>query len=272
MKRVLIFSYLESTIDLINIIRESAEVIGVVLPVNRLKDIEPTVYDYLNKNSINFYTQYCSTDSKSIEFASNIRNIDLDLIITYSYPMILPKDLIDTASIGGINIHNGLLPEYRGNNVLNWVLVNGEKRAGVTIHWLDEGIDTGDIIGRREIEIDFEDTALSLRSKLIDEGFDLFNILIPQILNDTGPRMRQTSDNACYYRKRTPDDGLIDWDNMSDMEIYNLIRALILPWPGAYYYDSSGEKVVFDKLIDIDKIAEIRNGLNSLCQIIENKI
>ncbi|MBT6052770.1 MAG: hypothetical protein HOG49_38715 [Candidatus Scalindua sp.] len=261
MKRVLIFSYLESTIDLINIVGKYAEVIGVILPISRIKDIDQSVYDFLKEKKINSYTQYYSTDSKSEELARNLKNINVDLIVTYSYPMILSKNLIETASMGGINIHNGLLPEHRGCNVLNWVLVNGEKSTGVTIHWLDEWIDTGDIIGRRTIDINFEDTALTLRNKLIKEGLALINKLIPQIMYDSAPRMRQNSDNACYYRKRTPEDGLINWYKMSDKEIYNLIRALVPPWPGAFYTDESGKKAVFDKLINLDEIAEIRNGL-----------
>ncbi len=261
MKRVLIFSYLESTIDIINIVSKYAEVVGVVLPISRLEDIDSTVYDFLKKKNISHYTQYSSSDSESKEIARDFKNINVDLIITYSYPMILSKDLIEIASMGGINIHNGLLPEYRGCNVLNWVIINGEKRTGVTIHWLDEGIDTGDIIGRREVEIDFEDTALTLRNKLISIGLDLFNKLMPQILNGTAPRTHQDSDYASYYRKRKPDGGRIDWNKMTDREIYDLIRALVPPWPCAFYHDGSGKKVSFAKPIDIDEIAEIRSRL-----------
>jgi methionyl-tRNA formyltransferase len=193
------------------------------------------------------------------EFVTSLASYSPDLILVNSYSLILRPDVLNLPSHGAINIHGGILPTYRGANVLNWVLVNGERETGVTAHYMDTGIDTGDIIDIRKVRISLTDTALSLRDRLGETTLDLLEDLWRKL--KTGfplARRKQLEDEANYHVKRTPEDGQIDWEK-NDLEIYNLIRALVKPWPGAYCFDEQGRKVIFDSLVGLNEIRQLRS-------------
>lgn len=182
-----------------------------------------------------------------------------DLVFSWSYGLRIPKLILDLPVIGAINIHGGLLPEWRGANILNWVLVNGATETGVTAHWLTEGFDEGPIIARRAIAIDFLDTARTLGDKLRQLSGQLLSSILTDI--ETGivlPSLPQDESKARYFKRRSPEDGRVDWE-MSDLQIYNLIRALVSPWPGAFTTNESGEKVVFNELVPLEAIRSLRH-------------
>lgn len=198
------------------------------------------------------------------KFVNRLKQLRIDLVLVNSYSLILRPDILAIPPMGAINVHGALLPRYRGANVLNWVLVNGERETGVTLHYMDEGIDTGDIVLQKKVRIGPHDTALTLRNNLHRAGCRLLSEL--WFLIEAGkplPRRRQDESEACYYRRRRPEDGLIDW-RLPEREIYNLVRALVRPWPGAYYYDKTGAKVVIDRPLSIEKIAELKKGFQAL--------
>tara|TARA_B100001123_G_scaffold444736_1_gene594389 strand:+ start:281 stop:1087 length:807 start_codon:yes stop_codon:yes gene_type:complete len=192
------------------------------------------------------------------QFVASLASLAPDLILVNSYSLILRSDVLDLPAQGAINIHGGILPAYRGANVLNWVIVNGERQTGVTAHFMDTGIDTGDIIDIRNVRISLTDTALTLRDKLGITTLRLLEDLWRKL--KTGfplTRRKQLEDEANYHPKRKPEEGQIDWEK-NDLEIYNLIRALVKPWPGAYCFDEQGRKVIFDCLVGLNKIGELR--------------
>lgn len=195
----------------------------------------------------------------SSEFADSLQRLGADLFLISSYSMILPADWLTMPALGAVNIHGGLLPQYRGANVLNWVLVNGERETGVTIHYVDSGIDTGDVILEKRLAVGFEDTALSLRTKLSALWPSALAEVLPMIEKGDCPRTPQDQSKAKHWPRRRPEDGHIDW-NWPAERIYNLIRALVKPWPGAFYETSSG-RVTIDEFLTMDQVEEMKRRI-----------
>jgi methionyl-tRNA formyltransferase len=156
-----------------------------------------------------------------------------DLIVVGSYDKLVPAAVFTRAAKGAINIHPSLLPRYRGQHVINWVLVNGESQTGVTIHYLDERFDTGDIIVQQPVEIRHEDDACTLTEKLSAVGASLLRELVDRFERGAVSAQPQDHSRSTRVRSRTPEDGRIDLQK-SAPEIRNLVRALVRPWPGAF--------------------------------------
>lgn len=146
-------------------------------------------------------------------------------------------------SVGSFNLHGSLLPAYRGRSPVNWVLVNGEQRTGVTLHHIVEAPDAGDIVGQKEVVIDFEDTAYTLYRKICATAKELLEEILPLIKKGTAPRVAQNLKQGSYYGGRRPEDGRIDW-SWPVMRIYNLVRGVTEPYPGAFTHLPEGQKLL----------------------------
>lgn len=166
-------------------------------------------------------------------FLETIRSLKPELMLVWSYPMLLPPELISLAASGAFNIHSGKLPEYRGGHVMIWALINGERETAATLHRIDAGIDTGPVVAEERFPIAWDDDIASLQAKLAVAGTALLTKWWPAIADGTAPQTPQDDSRARYYRMRTPADGLIDWAQ-SNIQVYNLVRALVAPWPGAF--------------------------------------
>lgn len=164
-----------------------------------------------------------------------VRALRPDLIFSFYYRRLLPASILALPKLAAVNLHGSLLPKYRGRAPLNWVLVRGETETGVTLHHMDEQADHGDIIGQRQVPIGIEDTALTLWRKLTAAGRLLVAELYPQIVTGRAPRIPQDHSRATTFGRRRPADGLIDWSR-SAWEVYNLIRAVTHPFPGAFTF------------------------------------
>jgi len=164
-----------------------------------------------------------------------IRTLSPDIIFSFYYRNILNNEILNIPQYGCLNLHGSLLPKYRGRVPLNWVLINGEKETGVTLHYMTEKADAGDIVGQKKFAIEYTDTAKDLHLKARDAAKELLAELLPQIEAKTAPRIPQNGSQAEYYGGRKPEDGEIDW-NKSAEEIYNLVRAVTIPYPGAFSF------------------------------------
>ena len=185
------------------------------------------------------------------EFISKIREMNIDLIISVAYHQILHKIVLKIPRLGAINLHPSYLPKYRGKNPLNWVLINGERETGLTIHYMDEGIDTGDILLSKKVRINVKDTADTLQKKFVKIAPLLLEKTLVLIRTGKMCPIPQKETEASYYPPRTPEDGRIHWDQASN-DIYNLIRSLPLPsYPGAFTYLKNGEKLIFKRALAI---------------------
>ncbi|HSQ15812.1 MAG TPA: formyltransferase family protein, partial [Candidatus Binatia bacterium] len=143
--------------------------------------------------------------------------------------------------LGAMNLHGSLLPMYRGRAPVNWAIVKGETETVVTLHFMTEKPDAGDIVGQTAVPIAFDDTALTLFGKMEAAASRLLADLLPRIANGEIPRRRNDLARGSYFGGRRPEDGRIDWSRPA-VEIYNLVRAVTRPYPGAFA-ELAGEKI-----------------------------
>lgn len=155
-----------------------------------------------------------------------------DIIITCAYGQILPKEILSVPKYGCINVHASLLPRLRGGAPIHRAIINGHSKTGITIMYMSEGMDEGDMISQAEIDIDYLDTAESLHDKLAILGKDLLLKTLPSILDGTAPRTKQDSSLVSYAFNIKRIDERIDFTK-SKKQVYNLVRGLY-SWPGAY--------------------------------------
>ena len=174
-----------------------------------------------------------------------------DVIISINYLFIIEPDLINMANKIAVNVHGSLLPKYRGRTPHVWSIINGEKYAGITAHIIDEGCDTGDIIEQVIMEIDEEDTGGSLLNKYEKHYLSLIKSVLQKIEDNNLSLVKQDNNKATYFGKRTPEDGVIDW-NWQKERIRNWVRAQAHPYPGAFTY-INGEKCIIDEIVYNDK-------------------
>ncbi|HOQ07559.1 MAG TPA: methionyl-tRNA formyltransferase [Clostridiales bacterium] len=168
------------------------------------------------------------------EFAETLRRLEPDVIVTAAYGKILPKTILDIPRHGCINVHASLLPKYRGAAPIQWAIINGDSKTGVTTFFMDEGMDTGDIILMKETEIDPDMNAQELFDRLKVLGAEVLTETLEAIGNGTATRTPQDHSKATYVTMMTRETGLIDWSK-SAAEIHNLVRGTD-PWPGAYTF------------------------------------
>lgn len=158
--------------------------------------------------------------------------LEPDLIITCAYGQILPKQLLDYPKLGCINVHASLLPKLRGGAPIHRAIINGYKETGITIMYMDEKMDEGDMISQKSLLIDELDTAESLHDKLSIMGRDLLLETLPSILNGTNQRTKQDASLATYGFVIKREDEKLDFSK-TQKDIYNRVRGLN-SWPGAY--------------------------------------
>ena len=166
------------------------------------------------------------------EAVEQIRAYAPDLIVVVAFGQILPKSLLDIPPLGCINIHASLLPRYRGAAPLNWCIINGETKTGITTMLMDVGLDTGDMLLKKAIPIHPDEDATSLHDRLSALGAETMAETLD--LLDTGKLTPEKQDDSlsCYAPMLKKELGNIDWQK-SPLEIKNLVRG-ITPWPGAY--------------------------------------
>lgn len=182
------------------------------------------------------------------EFIETLKRIKPDLIVVVAFGQILPVDILNIPLLGCINVHASLLPKYRGAAPIQWSIINGESVTGVTTMYMDKGMDTGDTILKRELEIGGEQTGEELFNDLSNLGAKALIETIKLIENKTAPRNVQEHELATYAPMLKKEDGLIDW-NKSAKEIKNIIRGTY-PWPGAYTFHNGQRMKVFSVSID----------------------
>jgi UDP-4-amino-4-deoxy-L-arabinose formyltransferase/UDP-glucuronic acid dehydrogenase (UDP-4-keto-hexauronic acid decarboxylating) len=162
-----------------------------------------------------------------------IRAASPDLLFSFYYRSMLGREILAVPRLCAMNLHGSLLPKYRGRAPVNWVLVNGETETGVTLHVMTEKPDAGDIVAQEAVPIAFEDTALTLYGKMEKAAERLLSGILPRIAAGEIPRRRNELEKGSYYGGRKPEDGRIDWTRPA-VEIYNLVRAVTRPYPGAF--------------------------------------
>lgn len=204
------------------------------------------------------YTQVCEYAQKknvplyqiekmnSMETEQFIRNHSAELMIVSGWYHLIKKNIMDLFPKGVIGLHSSMLPRYRGGAPLVWQMINGEPSAGITLFYLDEGVDSGDIIAQKQVDILEEDTIKTLYDKVGNCGIELLLENLTRIEKGTAARKKQENlSDEDIWPQRKPEDGMIDW-SMDPKQIRNFVRAQTKPYPGAFTYIGSKKVIIWD--------------------------
>lgn len=184
------------------------------------------------------------------EFLDSIKRLEPDLIVTAAYGRILTKAVLDVPRFGCINVHGSLLPKYRGAAPIQWALINGDSVTGITTMFMDEGMDTGDILLQREIAITQDMNCQELYEKLEVLGADTLIETLHELEKGTLKRKPQDHSKAVNVPMMKKEMGLIDWSK-SPLEIHNLVRGTN-PWPVAFTFYKGNRMKVWKTALMLD--------------------
>lgn len=220
-------------IKALSAISETEEIVGVIA---HPQDPEDGVrYSSVYEFAIQHNWKVIRSTGRNSKLEKFIKETQPDLLWITDYRYIVPSSLISLAPLGAVNLHPSLLPKYRGRAPVNWAILNGEHELGLTAHFVDEGMDTGDIIE----QIAFLITEKQNIGDILEILYPLYENITQVVLNyfHTGhiPRYPQEHSRATIFPRRRPEDGLIDW-TQSNRSIHNLIRAITHPYPGAFTF------------------------------------
>jgi UDP-4-amino-4-deoxy-L-arabinose formyltransferase/UDP-glucuronic acid dehydrogenase (UDP-4-keto-hexauronic acid decarboxylating) len=171
--------------------------------------------------------------ASSGELLARVRELAPDFLFSFYYRYLLPDDVLRCARTAAINLHGSLLPKLRGRAPLNWALVLGESVTGVSLHHMTGRADAGDIVDQEPVPIGPVDTAYTLSLKLLSAGDLLLERTLPRLKAGTATRTPQDLTLGSYVGARTPEDGRLDWTR-STAALFNLVRAVTHPYPGAF--------------------------------------
>ena len=215
------------------LVTSGQEVVGVFTqpdkPKNRGMKLLPTpVKEYAITHGIPVYQPKTLRDGTALEL---LRQLDPELIVVAAYGKILPKEILDLPAKGCVNVHSSLLPKYRGAAPINWTILNGEERTGVTLMYMAEGLDTGDMITWVETPIDLNEDAQQLHDRLARMGARLLVETLPAIEAGTVTAVAQDDGQSCYAPMLSKELSPIDWGRTA-RQIHDQVRGLV-PWPSA---------------------------------------
>lgn len=238
------------------------EILGVVTNPDKkkgrgMKMTFSPVKEFATKNNLKIYQP--QKVRGNAEFIEKIKNLNPDVICVVAYGKILPKEILNIPKYGAVNVHGSLLPAYRGAAPIQWAVLNGDKKTGITTMYMDVGMDTGDMILKEEVEIGEDETTGELWERLSKIGGKLLVETLKQIENGTAPREKQ-GENFTMAPMLDKTIAKIDWDNKTAIEIKNLVRGLN-PIMGAYTF-LNGKKIKFWKVAIATKEEIFANGKN----------
>lgn len=195
-----------------------------------MKLIPCEVKEYAVEKNIKVYQPEKLRENK--EIVDILKNINPDVICVVAYGKIIPKEILEIPKYGCVNVHPSLLPQYRGSAPIQWAILNGDKETGVTTMYLDEGMDSGDIILQTKTSIDKDETSGELWDRLSKIGAELLVETLEKIENKTAPRIKQPKEFTLAPMLEKS-QAKIDWESKTAQEIKNLVRGLN-PIMGAY--------------------------------------
>jgi methionyl-tRNA formyltransferase len=189
----------------------------------------------------------------------DILALNPDIIVTCAYGQIIPEVILNYPKYGCINVHASLLPKLRGGSPLHHALIDGYDKTGVTIMYMDKGMDTGDIISQEEVIISDEDNVGTIHDKLSLLGSQLLMKTLPTIIDGTRKRIKQDEKEATYCHNITHEEELIDF-NKTGIEIFNQVRGMN-PYPVSYFVlDNKIFKIYQVKYEKTNKYIDKKNG------------
>ncbi len=190
------------------------------------------IKDLTVKYGGNFFESHHVRDKKHDSFWAR-EDIDIAFAINWRY--MIPPEVFSRPGLGTFIFHDSILPAYRGFSPTVWAIINGESQTGVSLFEISEEVDAGDIIDQEIVPIGSDDNIALVMERVTDAYLRVFSRNLTQLLNGSAARRPQNHTLATYTCKRTPEDNEINWD-LASRDIYNLIRAVSYPFPGAYTF------------------------------------
>ena len=265
--RVLVFAYHNIGYECLKVlIHWNEEIVGVVTHEDDPNEEIwfQSVAELARRNGLSVFTP---DNPNTAEFINLLRRLNPELILSFYYRKLLSNEILRVPRLGGLNLHGSLLPRYRGRAPVNWVLVDGQTETGVTLHYMVEKADAGDIVTQKKVPIDIDDTALSLYGKLTNAAVELLKETYPLLKEGKAPRIPQDPRLASKFGGRRPEDGRINWDS-SALSAYNLIRAVTHPYPGAFTV-LHGKKLYIWKAVLNSESSSAKKGFPGKVESIE---
>lgn len=229
--KVLFFGNHTLGVRTLDVVRAQADLVGVVA---HPEDPEDGVrYESIFAAAGRLGVPAVRMHGKHAGLESFVRRCAPDLIWITDFRYLLPAAILALAPRGGVNLHPSLLPQYRGRAPVNWGILRGETRFGLTAHFVDEGMDTGDIIAQRAYELGAHEDVGDALNKLYPLYAEVTAEVLGHFQRGAVPRRVQDHTRATAFGRRTPEDGRVDWTRPA-LEVRNLIRAVAAPYPGAF--------------------------------------
>lgn len=270
-------------VPILNKLIENTNVIMAVCQPDKEKDrkgniIYPEIKKIALEHGIEVYQP-----NKIREQYEYILDKNPDIIITCAYGQILPKEILNYPKYGCINVHGSLLPKLRGGAPIHHAIINGDKVTGITIMYMDEKMDSGDIISRREVAILDSDNLDSLYNKMSIVGSELLIDTLPNIINGTNDRIKQDESMVTFGFNITKEDEIIDFNDKA-LNIFNKVRGLDSTPGASTYLDNKRLKIykvsITDKLskdipgkiVEIEKDGLLVSTKDYLIKILEIKL
>ena len=258
------------------LLKSEHEVVGVVTqtdkPVGRAQSMEPTpIKKAMQGTALRILQPARIKDQQAVE---EIRALKPDVIVVMAYGQILPLDVLEIPEIACLNLHASLLPRWRGAAPIQAAIAAGDQGTGITIMYMNEGLDTGDMLLQRKIDIRSDDTGGSLHDRLAQIAPEALLESLGMLAKGSAPRIPQDNNVATYAPKLKREDGKIDWSQPAET-IERKIRAFN-PWPGAFTNFGAGNLKIFStSVVDLsgtpgailrsDKQLVIAAGQGALC-------
>lgn len=178
------------------------------------------------------------------EWIERIREWNPDIIFSFYYRKMIKEEILKIPRLGAFNMHGSLLPKYRGRVPVNWAVLNGERETGATLHYMIKKPDAGDIVDQEAVPICADDTAFTVFAKVTAAARLVLKRQIDALLAGMAPRLPQDESGASYFGGRKPEDGRIRWFRTAS-SIYDLIRAVTHPYPGAFTFAAGRELFIW---------------------------
>lgn len=227
------------------LLAQGHQILGVVL---RVKPTDPQLEAISKAHHLPIYQP---KRVNAPEFLAEIDALSPELNLSVSYDQILRRKIIESAPLGFVNVHAGKLPYYRGRNVINWAIINGETEIGLTAHYVDEGIDTGDIIAQHTIPVGWTDTYGEVLVRAANAFPDLVLDAVEQIASGHVQPQSQTHMMGTYFARRGEGDEWLNWSDTS-RNLHNKIRAITHPGPGARTMLNGQQVIVWKAFYDLE--------------------
>lgn len=227
------------------LVEEGYDVISVVTqpdrPVGRKKVLTPTP---VKEEALRLgLPVYQPQKLKNPEELQSVLDLNADLVVTAAFGQILPSEILETPKLGAINVHASLLPAYRGGAPIHQAIIDGQKETGVTIMYMVDRLDAGDIISQTTVPIEKEDHTGSMFDKLSTAGMELLKETLPSIINGTNERIPQDESQVTFARNISREQERLDWKRSAE-DLYNQVRGLH-PWPVAYTSFKNGNMKIW---------------------------